>query len=175
MRAKLKYLLIFVFLLFSFNTKSFGENLTVYFVDIDKIISQSNVGKKVQKSFNQKIKKENDKFSKIESELKSKEQDILKKKNILSKEELDKEVKDFQMTLKNFREDRVKFNREINKKNLQTTNKMVNEINKILTKYASENSISLIIQKKHIIIGKSELDITDKILKEFNNQVKSVD
>ena len=27
---------------------------------------------------------------------------------------------------------------------------MVNEINKILTKYASENSISLIIQKKHI-------------------------
>ena len=52
---------------------------------------------------------------------------------------------------------------------------MVNEINKILTKYAADNAISLVIQKKNIIIGKSELDITDEILKEFNNQIKSID
>ena len=58
-------------------------------------------------------------------------------------------------------------------KNLETTNKMVNEINKILTKYASENSISIVIQK-NIIIGKSELDITDNILKEFNSKIKSI-
>ena len=61
------------------------------------------------------------------------------------------------------------------KENLETTNKMVSEINKILTQYASDNSISLVIQKKHIIIGKSDLDITDKILKEFNNKIKSVE
>ena len=58
--------------------------------------------------------------------------------------------------------------------NLELTNKMINEINKILTKYASDNSISIIVQKKNIIIGKSELDITETILKEFNNQVKSI-
>ena len=52
---------------------------------------------------------------------------------------------------------------------------MVNSINKILTKYAADNSISLVIQKKNIIIGKSNLDITAQILKEFNNKVKSID
>ena len=52
---------------------------------------------------------------------------------------------------------------------------MVNEINKILTQYASDNSVSLIIQKKNIIIGKTELDITPQILKEFNSKVKSID
>ena len=51
---------------------------------------------------------------------------------------------------------------------------MVNEINKILTQYASDNSVSLVIQKKNIIIGKTELDITPEILKEFNNKVKSI-
>ena len=50
-----------------------------------------------------------------------------------------------------------------------------NKINKILTKYAADNAISLVVQKKNIIIGKSELDITDEILKEFNNQIKSID
>ena len=59
--------------------------------------------------------------------------------------------------------------------NQSSTNKMVNEINKILTQYASDNSVSLIIQKKNIIIGKTELDITPQILKEFNSKVKSID
>jgi len=61
------------------------------------------------------------------------------------------------------------------KKIREATNKMVNEINKILTQYASNNSVSLIIQKKNIIIGKTELDITPQILKEFNSKVKSID
>ena len=52
---------------------------------------------------------------------------------------------------------------------------MVNEINKILTQYASDNLVSLIIQKKNIIIGKTELDITSQVLKEFNSKIKSID
>ena len=77
--------------------------------------------------------------------------------------------------MNDFRNERTSFNRTINKKNLEATNKMVNEINKILAKYAADNSISLVVQKKNIIIGKSELDITDDILKEFNNQIKNID
>ena len=92
----------------------------------------------------------------------------------MSKEELDKKIKDFQKEIQDFRNKRAKFNREMTAKNLETTNKMVNEINKILTNYASENSISIVIQKKNIIIGKSELDITDNILKEFNSKIKSI-
>tara|TARA_B100001287_G_C22380021_1_gene388360 strand:- start:4 stop:525 length:522 start_codon:yes stop_codon:yes gene_type:complete len=172
---KISYILYFLLILFLLSNKVYAENLTISFVDIDKIISQSNAGKKIQKSFDTKIKKENEKFAKIEKDLKNKEQDILKKKNILSKEELDKEIKDFQSTLSKFRKQRAEFNRNMTKKNLESTNKMVSEINKILTKYASDNSISLVIQKKHIIIGKSDLDITEKILKEFNDKIKSVE
>ena len=107
--------------------------------------------------------------------LKKKEQEILKQKNIISKEELDKKVKSFQTELSKLRKEKIEFNRNIIKKNKDATNKMVNEINKILTQYASDNSVSLIIQKKNIIIGKTELDITPQILKEFNSKVKSID
>ncbi len=142
---------------------------------MDKIIATSTAGKKAQKSINNLIKKEEEKFNKTEAGLKKKEDEILKQKNIISKEELDKKIKDFQKDLNDFRNERAKFNRIINQKNLEATNKMVNAINKILTQYAADNSLSLVIQKKNIIIGKSELDITDDILKEFNNQVKSID
>jgi outer membrane protein len=163
--------------IFSFicNQKSFAEDLIIVFVDMDKIIATSNAGKKIQNSMDKFAKKENQKFDSIESNLKKKEQEILKQKNIISKEELDKKVKSFQTELSKLRKEKIEFNRNIIKRNQESTNKIVNEINKILTEYASNNSVSLIIQKKNIIIGKTELDITPQILKEFNSKVKSID
>jgi len=172
---KNKLSLIFLILCFSLIIhQSNADNLKIVFVDMDKIIATSNAGKKIQDSLDKFANKENQKFDKTESELKKKEQEILKQKNIISKEELDKKVKSFQDELTKLRNDKVNFNRSIIKKNKEATNKMVNAINKILTKYAADNSVSLIIQKKNIIIGKSDMDITTQILKEFNNQVKSV-
>ena len=49
---------------------------------------------------------------------------------------------------------------------------MVQSLNKILSKYAEENNISLVMKKKYIVIGKTGLDITDNVLKIFNKEVK---
>jgi outer membrane protein len=174
MKIKINSILLIFIFLFIFIQKSVAEDLKIVFVDMDRIIANSNAGKKVQSSIDKFAKKENQKFDSTESELKKKEQEILKQKNILSKEELDKKVKSFQAELSKLRKEKIEFNRNIIKKNKEATSKIVNEINKILTQYASENSISLIIQKKNIIIGKTEMDITPQILKEFNSKVKSI-
>ena len=58
-------------------------------------------------------------------------------------------------------------------KKLKLTGKMVSSLNRILGKYADENSISLIIQK-NIVIGKSKMDITKQILEIFNKEVKEI-
>ena len=84
---------------------------------MDKIIASSNAGKKIQSSLDKFAKKENQKFDNIESNLKKEEQEILKQKNIISKEELDKKIKSFQIELSKLRKDKVDFNRSIIKKN----------------------------------------------------------
>ena len=164
---------IFLIIIFNLTQSSQAED-KIAFIDIDKIINQSEFGKKSYKKIDNAFKKEQNNLSKIEKDLISKEQEILKQKNIISKEELDKKVKSFQAEILKLRKEKVEFNRNIIKKNKEATSKMVNEINKILTQYASDNSVSLVIQKKNIIIGKTELDITPEILKEFNNKVKSI-
>ena len=63
---------------------------------------------------------------------------------------------------------------EIEKKRREATTKILDVLNKILAEYSSKNSISLIMQKKNIVIGKSELDITSPILKLVNSQIKNV-
>ena len=44
----------------------------------------------------------------------------------------------------------------------------------ILSEYANKNSISILIQKKNIIIGKTELDITKDILKILNQNHQKI-
>ena len=54
---------------------------------------------------------------------------------------------------------------------VDNTNKLSKSINKILVEYSEDNSILFILQKKNLIIGKTELDITNKIIKIVNKNV----
>ena len=66
------------------------------------------------------------------------------------------------------------FDNNINEERIVKINKLLQQLNSILANYAEENAIDLIIKKKDIIIGKSSLDITDDIMKIFNNKVKQL-
>ena len=61
---------------------------------------------------------------------------------------------------------------KFNQLKITNTNKLLNLINPLLAKYSTENKISLILKKKNLIIGKTELDITDEIIKIINNEIK---
>ena len=150
---------------------SFAEK-KIAFIDIDMIINQSEFGKKSYKKIDNDFKKENEKLIKIEKNLVSKEKEILNQKNILSEEELNNKVIDLKKEINDFQKKKRLMNEKFNKMRLDKTNEMVQSLNNILSKYADENDISMIIQKKFIVIAKSGLDITNEILEIFNKENK---
>ena len=64
---------------------------------------------------------------------------------------------------------------KLNKIKLDNTKKILEILNPIITNYVDENSISLVMPKKNIIVGKKNLDITDEIVKLLNDKVQSLD
>ena len=68
-----------------------------------------------------------------------------------------------------------KKNNNLNKIRENGVNQILNAINELLTDYSSKNNISLIVDKKNIIIGKTELDVTNIILDLLNKKIKKVD
>ena len=146
----------------------------IAFVDIDFIINGSEIGKKLNNNLNEKIKNEDNRLKQKEKDLKLKEEKILKQKNVLSEDELNKLLVNLRKEITNFRQERISINNKFRDQKLKETNSLVASLNNILANYAEKNSISLIIQKKNIVIGKSELDITKEVLDIFNSEVKSV-
>ena len=145
---------------------------TIAFIDIDMIMNKSEFGKKSYKKIDDDFNKENKKLLKIEKNLVSKEQEILKQKNVLSEDELNKKIIDLKKEINNFQTKKKLLNEKFNKMRLNKTNQMVKSLNLILSKYADENDILLVIQKKFIVIARSGLDITNEILEIFNKENK---
>ncbi len=79
--------------------------------------------------------------------------------------------------LKNLVEDYKKLRNRSNKTVIDDKKKysltILKNINPILTNYAEDKNISLILDKKNILVGTKVLDITDEILSLLNNETKN--
>ena len=165
---KKNFLLLIFFLFFSFFSTSYSEDKIV-FLDVEFAVNNSNIGKKILKNLNEIRKTEINKIKKIEEDLKAKDQEINNVKNIISKEELDKKIKEFKNDVEQFK---AKKN-EIQKNFMNNKNKKLDElfkkINPLVIEYMNDNSIEMIIGKNNVYLAKSKLDITKNIIELINN------
>ncbi len=163
-----KYILLFLLFFFS-NANS--EQIIAY-IDIDKILKNSTVGKNALKEIEGKIINENKKFTTIEKQIKKEETDLNTKKNVYSKDEFEKKFSLLKSKVNKYNSDKKKSLDGINKLKVDYTNKILSKINPLIANYASEKNISIIIRKEYMVMGKTELDISDDLLKIINSKIK---
>ncbi len=160
------YLLVF-FLIF---TNINAENKNIVFIDIDYLLNNSDLGKKALKKIDDIKVKNLSNLKEKETILLNKEKEIKKKQNIISKEELKKEIDNLKVQINNFKKEKNSLFESSEKIKVEELNKILNEINIIVKEYMSNNSIDLVLNKKNVFIGKVSSDITEIILKEINKK-----
>ena len=167
-------LVIFILIFFSYFNFSYSENKIV-FINLDEIINSSIAGKKFLKKTNKMQENILKEFTQIETDLKIEEDNIKKKKNIMEKSQYNKLINDFRAKINLYKKD--KFNKVENLKNfkIKQTNNFLSQIAPILKDYSTENSISIILQKKDILIGNSKFDITSIIMKKVNKKIVNIE
>jgi Skp family chaperone for outer membrane proteins len=135
-------------------------------------VNNSNIGKKLLNDLQKIQKEEISKLKMLEDDLKKKDTEINKVKNIISKEELENKIKLLKKEINEYNikkdEIEIKFNNNKNKRQED----LIKQINPLIIKYMSDNSIDLIISKQIVYLGKSERDITNDILQLINESFK---
>ena len=165
------FFLLCIFIFIIFFSKVNAEQKMV-FLNMDQIVSTSTAGSSIL----EQLKKLNDKnlssLNKIEKNIKEKETKLISQKNIISESEFINKVELLKKEINEHNQNRNRLISNFNKLKIENTNKLLKLINPILVKYSNDNKISFILQKKNLIIGKTEFDITDDILKIINNDIK---
>ena len=166
---KLHSSILVIFLLFS--NQAFSEQ-KIAFIDLDKVISTSKSGSSVLKQLTT-LNKKNLKFLKDkEKKFKENETKLISQKNIISETDFKNKVNELKSEIKSYNQNRNKMLADFNKLKIDNTNNLLKLINPILVKFSNDKKIAIILQKKDLVVAKTQLDITDEVIKIVNSEVK---
>ena len=166
-----KIICILVFFLFSLPVYS---NEKIVYLDVEKIMRESIAGKAVIAQIKKKRETTISKFKKKEKEIIEKEKKLISQKNVLNEEEFKKKIQDLRGDIANYQKDRNKTSNDITQLRIKASTTLIEKLTPILEAYSKENSIRIIIQKKQIVMGTKEDDITQDILELVNQKIKNI-
>ncbi|MDB3971221.1 OmpH family outer membrane protein [Candidatus Pelagibacter sp.] len=160
-------LVIFLILI----NQAFSEE-KIAFIDMDKVISTSKSGSSILKQLSD-LNNKNSKILKDEKKkFQEKEKKLIAQKNILSETDFENKLNELKSEIKNYNQNRNKMLTDFNKLKIDNTNSLLRLINPILVKFSNDKEIAIILQKKNLVVAKSQLDITDEVIKIVNSEVK---
>ena len=169
---KFPYICLLIFSLSFFNTSKAVEKIS--YLDTVYLMNNSLAGKAIAKQLDNLNKKHIANFTKIENNIKLKNEKIIAQKNVINKTEFDKKVNEINKEIADYKNLRKKVNSEVSDIQKKAKMKLINKITEIIVAYADEKKLSLVFEKKSVIIGKTELDITLKIMSILNSKVKEI-
>ena len=146
----------------------------IAFIDLNFIMNNSVAGKSIITFIDNVSKEKNNDFKVIENEIKKDENELISKKNIIEESIYIKKVNEIRIRINDYKLERQKFNKNLNEKKIKYKNSLLEKLNPIISNYVEQNSITVVLPKKMIIIGKKDLDITWQILEMLDKSIKKI-
>jgi len=167
--VKKYYIYILFILSITFTTNSYSQKIA--YANLDLIINSSDVGKKIISYFSSKNDKLILEVKEKKIEINESEKKLISQKNILDDNEYNKKINILKKQIEDFNKISSEKKNQLNlEKNKNNKNSLI-EINKILRDYAEGNNIDIIFSSNQMLIGKSNLDVTQNILNEVNKNI----
>jgi len=152
-----------------------GEPTSIAVVDMQKLMTESEAAKDIQKQ----VKAYQDKFlgelRKKEEALREKEKDVLSQRNTLSQDEFAKKRNEFEGQLieaRQFAQDRK---RALDEASAIALTKLKNQILTIVQGIADEGEYDLILARQQVVLGAKSIDVSEEAMKGLNDSIKKVE
>ena len=165
-------LILLIVVLFTYSTISFAG--TAHFIDFYKVLNNSKAGSQVQIKLKEKFVLKTKKYKKLENDIRKNESEIISQKKALSPEEYQKKVEALRKKVADLQKNKQKSSVDISKSREDARSTLLKKINPIIKKYMAENKIELVIEKKSVILGNSNLEITNQIIAILDKELPSV-
>tara|TARA_B100000787_G_scaffold170172_1_gene164542 strand:- start:4498 stop:5013 length:516 start_codon:yes stop_codon:yes gene_type:complete len=166
--------LILLILFFGITNFQLNAEMNIAYIDMDIILNKSNPGLKIIKTID-KIKNKSEKMMlKIENDLKKKENVLMTQKNILNKNDFDDKLIKFRSEVNKYKIKKQNESKFVRDNYVKMNSALIKNIQPLLVDYVKSKDITFLLQKKNIILGASEFDITDDVIKIINKNIKVI-
>ena len=165
-----KFLLIFILFFVSSNLSADMP----YYLDFKYILNQSDAGKKAQNQLKSKLDKGVKNIKDKEKSLQEEERKIIEQKKLLKPEEYKAKVNKLRTKVSSLQKERNTLLESTSQQRNKARNELLKNLNPLIKEYMKEKNISMVLDKKSLLLADDKFDITKDVLKLLNNKLESI-
>jgi outer membrane protein len=167
-----KYWLVVAMLVLCCSAGYAQERVRIGYVDIQKVISESQAGKRAKDRFQAQVKKAEGDIIKERQELERLKADLDKKGPLLKDEERRNLESDLQKRSINLQRSMSDYQQELQAKNSEMMADILKELEKIVNEVGKAEKFTLILERSQILYSDQGIDITSKVIETYNSRIK---
>lgn len=166
-------LTVFIFLFTALNVH--GSELKIAYVDLNRALNESEQGKKATTVLEEMVNSKKTVLVEKEKELKNRDDDLKKQSSVLSPEALKTKTDEFNRLYKDYQRMVKDFQEEIQKKEEELRTNILKDLKEIINKIGKDEDYSIIFEVgiSNILYSQEKLDITDSVIKKYNETAKA--
>ncbi len=162
--------IFFFILLIFFYSKNLLADQSIWYLDIDSLLKNSNKGQIILNNLNElETNNKNDLMNK-ENKIKKLDEEIKNLENIISETELQNKINILKKEINLYKKYQTNISNEFFQIKRQKIENFFKNIAPIIENYMKENAINIVLDKKNIFIANSNYDITSEIIEIINNK-----
>jgi outer membrane protein len=168
-----KYWMVGIVLAFSASMATAQERVRIGFVDIQRVIGESQAGKRAKDRFQAQIKKAEADVIKERQDLERLRSDLDKKGPLLKDEERRNMEADFQKRSVNLQRTMGDYQQDLRQKENEMMAEILKELEGVVSELGKSEKYTLILERSQILYSDQGADITTKVIEAYNSRVKS--
>jgi outer membrane protein len=144
----------------------------VYVVDMQRVISESIMGKAAKADMEAELKKREGSLTKTQNDLKAMKADIDKQASVLSKDAMKAKQEALMAKDREFQRSFQENREALAKKNNEAIGAIIKDIDAIIKDLSKENSYKIVLEKdqRFVLYIDESYDLTDKVIKALNDK-----
>jgi outer membrane protein len=167
-----KYWLVVGMLVLSGTVALAQERIKIGFIDIQRIVAESQAGKKAKDRFQAQVKKAEADVQKERTDLERIKNDLDKKGPLLKEEERRNLEADFQRRSVSLQRTMGDYQQDLQRKNNEMMAEILKELEQVVSELGKAEKFTLILEKTQILYSDQATDITTKVIEAYNSRVK---
>lgn len=169
----MKYWLVSIALAFSASMAMAQERVRIGFVDVQRVIGESQAGKRAKDRFQAQIKKAEADVIKERSDLERLRADLDKKGPLLKDEERRNMEADFQKRSVNLQRTMGDYQQDLRQKENEMMSDILKELEGVVSDLGKSEKYTVILERSQILYSDQGTDITNKVIEAYNSRSKS--
>lgn len=149
-----------------------AQEQKIGYVNLQRALGESNKGKKARDEFKAQVDKLQASLKKRKDELEQMKEQLEKKATVMKEDERMELEDDYRKKLRDFERSYKDSQADLQKKDNDLTGAILGELQEIIANYGKSNGFSLILEASasSVLYGDEKLDLTDDIIKLYNDR-----